>query len=106
MAARIGRGKLKARPNGISLADMKRLKVPRFQMPAPSVLRKVRRLGKKHEGKYAAIDPKSGEYFIGDTFMAAITAAKKRLPTAVFFVTRLGRPAGLFKEGAIATCEN
>ncbi|MBI2061703.1 MAG: hypothetical protein HYT87_18335 [Nitrospirae bacterium] len=46
------------------------------------------------KGKIAAVDPASGEYFVGDTVAEAVRGGRLRKsdPKAVFFVVRVGSP--------------
>lgn len=45
-------------------------------------------------GKIAAIDPDSGEYYVGDTVAEAVRSGRVRKsdPKAIFFVVRVGSP--------------
>ena len=45
---------------------------------------------KDNNGKYIAIDPDSGEYFIGETREAAVALAHAKYPGKVAFVRRIG----------------
>jgi len=44
----------------------------------------------KWRGKYVAIDPVSGDYFIGNTPADAIRAARQKYPTREFWVVKIG----------------
>jgi hypothetical protein len=46
-------------------------------------------------GKFAAIEPESGEYFLGDTLDAAVNAALQRYPDRLTHTIRVGHPAAL-----------
>jgi hypothetical protein len=48
---------------------------------------------KKHSGDFVAIEVESGKYFLGQTQMEAIEKAKKRFPTKVFYLMKIGFPA-------------
>lgn len=41
-------------------------------------------------GRYIAIEPKSGRYFLGDTGTEALVAAYNTMPDARFYLTRIG----------------
>lgn len=69
-------------------------------MPPASLIRRVEHLGKKYEGKYAAIETSSRRFFVGDTFDDAVRTARKTFPRGVFLVLRIGRPAALFTQRA------
>lgn len=46
-----------------------------------------------HLGRYVAIDPMSGRYFIADTGTEALLDARSELPEALFYLARVGHPA-------------
>ena len=47
------------------------------------------------KGKFAAIDIKSEDYFIGDTLIEAYQKAKKKYPGHKFHFVRIGFPAAV-----------
>jgi hypothetical protein len=44
-------------------------------------------------GRYIAIEPVSGNYFLGDTGTEALLEAHRALPESVFYLARVGYPA-------------
>ena len=44
-------------------------------------------------GRYVAIEPISGNYFLGDTGTEALLEAKRALPEAMFYLARVGYSA-------------
>ena len=46
-----------------------------------------------HLGRYVAIDPTSGRYFVADTGTEALLDARRELPEALFYLSRVGHPA-------------
>lgn len=52
-------------------------------------------LESQHLHAYVAIEPDSGEYFLGDTFSAAIASAILAYPDRITFVMRIGHAAAL-----------
>ena len=44
-----------------------------------------------HDGEFVAIEPDSGEYFLGGTASEALTAAHAAMPNNLFYLTRVGR---------------
>jgi hypothetical protein len=44
-------------------------------------------------GRYVAIEPVSGNYFLGDTSTEALLEAKRALPEAMFYLARVGYSA-------------
>lgn len=56
------------------------------------------RLEKQYSpGNYVTIEVSSGKYFVGDTPVEAINKAKKSFPHKQFFLTQVGRVAGILK---------
>jgi hypothetical protein len=51
------------------------------------------RLVWEHRGRFAAIDPDSGRYGLGDTSAEAIGAAHDAMPDARFYLKRIGYTA-------------
>ena len=47
-------------------------------------------LEREHFGRFVAIDPESGRYFLGDTSAEALGAAHDALPSSRFYLTRVG----------------
>lgn len=43
-----------------------------------------------HDGEFIAIEPVSGDYFLGKTLSAAIQAARKTHPTRLPYAMRVG----------------
>lgn len=41
-------------------------------------------------GRYVAIEPESGRYFVDDTGTGALTAARRELPDGLFYLLRVG----------------
>lgn len=48
-----------------------------------------------HAGEFVAIEPTSGEYFLGPTLTAAVTAARSAYPERVTYVMRVGEAAAI-----------
>jgi hypothetical protein len=46
-----------------------------------------------HNGRFVAIEPRTGRYFLGDTGTAALVAARAAMPHNLFYLTRVGRQA-------------
>ncbi|MBI5222579.1 MAG: hypothetical protein HY980_03740 [Candidatus Magasanikbacteria bacterium] len=52
-----------------------------------------KQIEKNHSGDFVAIEVESGGYFLGQTQMEAIEKAKKRFPTKIFYLMKIGFPA-------------
>jgi len=46
-----------------------------------------------HKGEFVAIEPDSGQYFLGSTASAALVAAHSAMPENLFYLTRVGQQA-------------
>lgn len=47
----------------------------------------------QHAGRFVAIEPASGRYFLGDTGTAALVAARAAMPGGRFYLARVGQRA-------------
>jgi len=52
-------------------------------------------LEKEHHGKFVAIEPESGCYYLGDTYGEAVMAARESHPHQISFVLRIGHEAAI-----------
>jgi hypothetical protein len=59
--------------------------------PNPAVLKKVHGLI-RHKGKIAAIEPESGDFFVGESLLEAFDCGRERYPGGVFYFVRIGYP--------------
>jgi hypothetical protein len=59
--------------------------------PRPSVLKRVHGLT-RHRGKVAAIEPESGDYFLGESLLEALDRGREKYPAGVFYFVRIGHP--------------
>ena len=44
-----------------------------------------------HNGEFVAVEPDSGQYFLGSTASTALVAAHTAIPNKLFYLTRVGR---------------
>jgi hypothetical protein len=51
------------------------------------------RLEPEHVGRYVAIEPESGRYFLADTGTEALLEARRALPESLFYLARVGHAA-------------
>lgn len=47
----------------------------------------------EHTGRYVAIEPESGRYFLADTGTDALLEAYRSLPQSLFYLARVGYPS-------------
>jgi multimeric flavodoxin WrbA len=56
-------------------------------------------LESKHMGRFVAIEPESGEYFLGDTFDEAVKSARTKYPSRLSHTIRVGHGAAFHIGG-------
>ena len=56
-------------------------------------------LESQHKDRYVAIEPESGEYFLGDTFDEAVRSARTKYPSRLSHTLRIGHRAA-FRIGS------
>ena len=47
----------------------------------------------RHSDRFVAIEPESGEYFVGDTFDEAVKSARAKYPTRLSHTIKIGHGA-------------
>ena len=53
----------------------------------------------QHRGRFVAIEPESGEYFLGETFDEAVKSAREKHPGRLSHTIRIGHPAAFYMGG-------
>ena len=53
-------------------------------------------------GRFVAIEPSSGRYFLGDTGAQALVAARSEMPDRIFYLMRIGYRAAHTIGGHVA----
>lgn len=59
----------------------------------------------QHSGEFVAIEPSTGQYFLGPTATAALVTARNAMLQSQFFLTRIGRHAAHKIRGTAGTAE-
>jgi hypothetical protein len=54
-----------------------------------------KKLEREHHGKFVAIEPESGDYFLADTLDGAVSDAQERHPNRLTHTLRIGHRAAL-----------
>ena len=54
-----------------------------------------RKLEDQHRNAFVAVEPDSGDYFLGETLSEAILAARKVYPDRISFALRIGHPTAV-----------
>lgn len=66
--------------------------------PSEKVLEQIHSL-QNEKGKIAAIDPETGEWFLGDNLVEAVKKGKAKYPDKIFHVVRVGSPVAYHMKG-------
>jgi len=67
-----------------------------FARKADAIYETVREeMEKNYMGKIVAVDPESGDYFIGDTGVEAGSKGREKYPGRIFFLVKVGSPTYL-----------
>ena len=53
----------------------------------------------QHTNRFVAIEPESGEYFLGDTFDEAVKSARTKYPSRLSHTIRIGHRAAFHMGG-------
>ena len=53
------------------------------------------KLEAEHHHAFVAVEPDSGDYFLGETLSEAILAARKAYPDKISFALRVGHPSAI-----------
>ena len=74
------------------------MKIPEVRRPTREVLSRVHALkGKK--GMIAAIEPETGEWFLGKNVINALKNARLEYPEGTFYFVRVGYPSAHVHKG-------
>ena len=75
--------------------------IPAIKRPGKALLQKIEKLEAKNKGMVAAIEPESGEYFLGTKTLHAVEKGRKKYPNAVFYCIRIGYPGVYQHRGGL-----
>jgi len=75
------------------------MRLQKLRRPSKEAFESLKKFGRDFKGKIAAIEPESGEYFLGKTALEAFHKARKKYPKAMFYFIRIGYPAVDFHKG-------
>ena len=64
--------------------------LPPIKRPSPEVVAKIQSKEARHKGLVAAIEPDSGDYFLGKNTFEAVSKGRRKYPKAVFYCIRIG----------------
>lgn len=76
------------------------MKIPKVNRPSEEVLAKVQSL-KDKKGMIVAIEPETGNWFLGKTVLEALKKGRKKYPKGIFYFVRVGYPSAHWHKGGI-----
>ncbi|MBI3195355.1 MAG: hypothetical protein HYZ34_12960 [Ignavibacteriae bacterium] len=76
------------------------LKTPKVRRLSTSVLTKLHSL-KQKKGMLAAIEPESGEWFLGKDVIEAFRKGREKFPHGTFYFVRIGFPSAHFLSAGL-----
>ena len=73
--------------------------IPPLKKPKQAVIDTIQQQEARHKGLVAAIEPESGEYFLGKRTITAVEKGRRKYPEAVFYCIRIGYDAVYQQRG-------
>ena len=79
------------------------METPKVKRPPPDILARIQSLRNK-KGMIAAVEPESGEWFLGSNVIEAVKNARLRYPDSTYYFVRIGYPAAHSQSGKRLPC--
>ncbi len=76
------------------------MKIPEVKRPSEEILSQIHAL-KEEKGTIAAIEPETGEWFLGKNVIEALKNARTKYPQGTFYFVRIGYPSAHVHKGGI-----
>ena len=76
------------------------MKTPEVKRPSEEVLAKVQSL-KGKQGMIVAIEPDTGDWFLGENVLEALKEGRKKYPHGIFYFVRVGYPSAHAHKGGV-----
>jgi hypothetical protein len=76
-------------------------KLPPVKQPSSVIVAKIQHKEAKRKGVIAAIEPKSGDYFLGKSTLEAVRKGRAKYPGTVFYCIRIGHRAVYEHRGGL-----
>ena len=74
--------------------------IPKVKRPSQEILSKIQTL-KKEKGMIEAIEPETGDWFLGKNVIEALKNARSKYPQGAFYFIRVGYPSAHVHKGGI-----
>jgi hypothetical protein len=76
------------------------MKTPKVKRPSKKILAHIHSL-KRERGMIAAIEPGSGEWFVGKSVIEALHNARIKYPHGIYYFDRIGSTSAHVHKGVI-----
>ena len=76
------------------------MKIPEVKRPSKEILSQIQAL-KRKKGMIAAIEPETGEWFLGKNVIEALKNARLKYPKGTFYFVRVGYPSAHIHKGGV-----
>jgi hypothetical protein len=76
------------------------MKIPEVKRPSEEIFSQIHAL-KEEKGTIAAIEPETGEWFLGKNVIEALKNARSKYPQGTFYFVRIGYPSAHVHKGGI-----
>jgi len=76
------------------------MKIPEVKRPSREILSRIHAL-KSKKGMIAAIEPETGDWFLGKNVIEALKNARSKFPQGTFYFIRIGYPSAHVHKGGI-----
>ena len=80
---------------------MKVKELPPIKRPSHELVAKIQGKEAKRKGLIAAIEPDSGDYFLGKNTIEAVRKGRQKYPGAIFYCVRIGYRAVYEHRGGL-----
>jgi len=78
----------------VNIPNIPTINTIEFSAKAQDIYKQIKgQLEIKHKEKFVAIEPDSGDYFLGNDQMGAVSKAKEKHPDKIFYLIKIGHEA-------------
>jgi len=78
----------------VNIPNIPTINTIEFSAKAQDIYKQIKgHLEIKHKEEFVAIEPDSGDYFLGSDQMEAMSKAKKKHPDKIFYLIKIGHEA-------------
>jgi hypothetical protein len=77
-----------------------KMKIPKVKRPSEITLKRVQSL-KRKKGMIVAIEPQTGDWFLGKNVLEALERGRKKCPHSTFYFVRVGYSSAHAHKGGL-----